>query len=223
VSWLITFGTVTAMKEKHTLSFKEIRKKWHFPQLKIKVAYNAKKICPTKLNDPYLLYYYFMGQWDDKLFDAQEHLMVLFMNRSMRVIGHALIGKGNAYSCICHVKLIASIALLCAADCIVMAHNHPGGTARPSPADKKIFRMACRLFKMLDLPNIDSLVLSRRGFYSLKFDRFFNVNSGGKQLELVLQTTKRKKKPCIEKFPLTQKGIISSSLPSRRSRAAQTS
>src|ERR1700744_4058629 len=97
------------------ISLRKIKKDWHFPALEIEARYDGSTICPTTFNNPLLSYQYFMGQWNMDLIDIQEQIMVMFLNNGLKVIGHRLIGTGDAKSARIYTKLIAGIAINCMA------------------------------------------------------------------------------------------------------------
>jgi DNA repair protein RadC len=49
---------------------------------------------------------------------------------------------------------------------IVLAHNHPSGTAAPSPEDVSFTRQMTRAGALLGVPLVDHLVVARRGYFS---------------------------------------------------------
>ena len=68
----------------------------------------------------------------------QEHFIVAYLNRCNRVLGvyHSSIGGIN--STVVDPRLILGTALKLAASGIILAHNHPSGSMKPSPQDKEI-------------------------------------------------------------------------------------
>jgi DNA repair protein RadC len=75
---------------------------------------------------------------------------------------------GGIASTIVDIRLIFSIALKSASTSIVISHNHPSGTLKPSQQDlalTKRLREGCQIF---EIKLVDHLILSPYGnFYSM--------------------------------------------------------
>ena len=154
------------------ISLKKIRRNWHFPALEIEARYDGSRICPAKFNNPRLVYEYFLGQWDMNLIDIQEQIMAMFLNNGLNVIGHRLIGTGDAKSARVYTNLIAGIAINCMAERVIIAHNHPSGTLAPSNADKRACRHLGATLDLVDIVLQDFLIISRGGFWSYRDESF---------------------------------------------------
>ncbi|WP_394370161.1 JAB domain-containing protein [Sphingobacterium spiritivorum] len=66
------------------------------------------------------------------------------------------------------MRLIMSLALLCNATRIVVAHNHPSGTMTPSLADHALTNKIIEAGKVLDIQLLDHIVLTSNSYYSFK-------------------------------------------------------
>ncbi|MDR3274041.1 MAG: DNA repair protein RadC [Puniceicoccales bacterium] len=78
------------------------------------------------------------------------------------------IGRGSA-SCV-HVDLrkILEIALSRHASCIIFAHNHPCGDARPSDIDECITRKAKAAAELLGITLVDHIIISKVDEFSFR-------------------------------------------------------
>ncbi|WP_432709525.1 JAB domain-containing protein, partial [Pedobacter sp.] len=63
-------------------------------------------------------------------------------------------------------KLIFISALKAAASSIILCHTHPSGEMRPSNEDIKLTKRIVDGGKLLDIPVMDHLIISRHQFYS---------------------------------------------------------
>ncbi|WP_150451478.1 JAB domain-containing protein [Arenibacter lacus] len=45
-------------------------------------------------------------------------------------------------------------------------HNHPSGNLNPSEADKQISTKLKNASKLLNIPTLDSIIITREGYYS---------------------------------------------------------
>jgi DNA repair protein RadC len=96
----------------------------------------------------------------------QEQFVVLYLNRANRVIGSYQLSKGGITGTIADVRLILSVALKTLATGLILAHNHPSGSLKPSEADKQITNKIRQAAKLLDIELIDHIIMRSEGYYS---------------------------------------------------------
>ena len=92
-------------------------------QVTYKPAITDKPIIRSSLDAYQVLKEFF----DDNTIGLQEQFVVLYMNRSNRVLGIFPVSKGGITGCIVDVRLILSVALTTATTGITLANNHPSG------------------------------------------------------------------------------------------------
>lgn len=90
----------------------------------------------------------------------REEIIVLYFNRSNKMIGYFRAGTGGIAGAYTDIKLIIGTALKCAASGIIIAHNHPSGSLMPSEADKRIARKLKKCCALLEINLIDFLILA---------------------------------------------------------------
>jgi DNA repair protein RadC len=106
-----------------------------------------------------------------QLDDDQEHLVLLVLNLSQEVTGYKVISSGNERTSLANGKTIFRNALLLGASYIVLAHNHPSGKLKPSNADIRFTNKAIEAGKTLDIPVLDHIILTQKGYISLRDER----------------------------------------------------
>jgi DNA repair protein RadC len=62
--------------------------------------------------------------------------------------------------------MIFKTALDARATAFIAVHNHPSGSLSPSQADIELTRRLRKAGEVLDLPLLDHLIVSERGYYS---------------------------------------------------------
>ena len=92
--------------------------------------------------------------------DYQEQFVVLFLNRSNKVIGGNLISSGTISSCLVDIKQIFSIAMKSLSSGIIISHNHPSGSKTPSNQDKFLNEKIKKGCEILDLSLIDNIIVT---------------------------------------------------------------
>ncbi len=106
----------------------------------------------------------------DSFMDYREGAYLVLMNKSNEVLGVSSISLGGIDSTIMDIRMIAQLSLLSNATNIIVVHNHPSGTLRPSDSDVSISKRILESMRHFDIELIDSIIVSSEGYYSLKTD-----------------------------------------------------
>lgn len=102
----------------------------------------------------------------EDIIDFREFAFVVYLNRQNKVIGVLKISEGGCAGTVIDNKLVFQGALLANAQAIILSHNHPSGTLRPSEADIQLTEKAVQLGDLMDLPVLDHIILTSEGYYS---------------------------------------------------------
>ncbi len=95
-----------------------------------------------------------------------EEVWILLLNRRNEVIKEFRLTSGSSIASVFDTKMIIKRALLEDAQGLVMCHNHPSGTLRPSPQDDNITRKLIEACKTMDLRMLDHVIITVGGYYS---------------------------------------------------------
>lgn len=95
-----------------------------------------------------------------------EECWAIFLNRANRLIEVVQISKGGRAGTVVDAKILFTEALKHNASSIILAHNHPSGSLRPSQADRELTRAVTAAGKNLALPVLDHIIISEIGYYS---------------------------------------------------------
>ena len=95
-----------------------------------------------------------------------EEFWVLFMDRGNKVIDKAQVSIGGMDATIADGKIIFRKAIEKQAASIVLSHNHPSGTLRPSQADIDLTMKLKRAALLLDMRVMDHLIVADGGYFS---------------------------------------------------------
>ena len=95
-----------------------------------------------------------------------EEFWIVLLNRSGKVLGKELISKGGLTGTVADPKIIFNIALQQHAASIVLTHNHPSGSLKPSQLDIDLTKKIADAGKMLDINVLDHIIITNDGFYS---------------------------------------------------------
>lgn len=100
-------------------------------------------------------------QWLD-----HEEFWVYYLSQCGEVIYEKMVGKGGLNATVVDVRVIISQALKCNAASMILIHNHPSGTLKPSMHDMAITKKVCDAAKIFDLRVLDHLIIAHTGHYS---------------------------------------------------------
>jgi len=109
----------------------------------------------------------FMRPYFDEVMDDHEEVKILHLSRSNHIVNvhHASVGDVNG--CLIPIKLILQQALVIKCSGILAFHNHPSGTLKPSAMDIQVTKKLRDACKLLELPLLDHIILTREGYYSM--------------------------------------------------------
>ncbi|WP_144603819.1 JAB domain-containing protein [Algoriphagus algorifonticola] len=96
----------------------------------------------------------------------REEFIILYLNRSNRVLGYFKAFVGGNSSVICDVKIILAVALKGMASSIILSHNHPSGNLSPSEQDLRLTKRVKSACKEIDIELLDHLVIGSNGGYT---------------------------------------------------------
>ena len=76
--------------------------------------------------------------WEEGKMELVEQFKVLFLNRANKVICLYNVSSGGVTGTVADPKLIFMAALRVNAVSIILCHNHPSGSIKPSRADEEV-------------------------------------------------------------------------------------
>jgi DNA repair protein RadC len=97
---------------------------------------------------------------------SHEVFAVVFLNQSNRIIHFEIVSSGGITGTVADPRLILKKALEEEAVSLILCHNHPSGSLKPSRADEELtikLREAARFF---DIKVLDHLIVSTDGYFS---------------------------------------------------------
>lgn len=107
--------------------------------------------------------HFFMAQLQDKL---HEVFAVAYLNRANKINHLEVISEGGITGTVADPRIILKKALEHNAVNIVLCHNHPSGSLKPSRADELLTRKIKEAAQLLDMNVIDHIIVSEEGYYS---------------------------------------------------------
>ncbi|TYC12853.1 JAB domain-containing protein [Bizionia gelidisalsuginis] len=95
-----------------------------------------------------------------------EEFWIIYLNNSNKVIQKSQLSKGGITGTLVDVRLVLKTALEVGATGLLLAHNHPSGTLKPSTADKQITEKLKMAAQSLDLKVLDHLIVTETTYFS---------------------------------------------------------
>jgi DNA repair protein RadC len=95
-----------------------------------------------------------------------EVFAVLFLNQANKVNHFEIISRGGISGTIADPKVIFKTALEHNATSLVLSHNHPSGSLRPSRQDEDLTYKIKEAARFLDIKVIDHIIVSEEGYFS---------------------------------------------------------
>ena len=99
--------------------------------------------------------------------ERQEHFSMITLNGAHEVIHYHLISKGTVNQSLVHPREVFAEAIAERAAAIICVHNHPSGNLTPSREDEEITKRLEEAGKLLGIPLLDHIIISKNGFQSL--------------------------------------------------------
>lgn len=95
-----------------------------------------------------------------------EQFWIILLNRANQVLKQQPVSLGGVSGTLADPKVIFKHALDNLASGIILVHNHPSGTLKPSEADIRLTNQLKTSGKMLEIPVLDHLIFTDEGFFS---------------------------------------------------------
>ncbi len=97
----------------------------------------------------------------------KEHLRGIYLSSHYRVVHDEIISIGTLDANIIHPREVFKPALEYSAAAVILVHNHPSGSVRPSDADREVTIQLREAGKLLGIDLIDHVVVTKSGFSSI--------------------------------------------------------
>lgn len=95
-----------------------------------------------------------------------EEFWILYLNNSNKVLEKSQLSKGGITGTLVDVRLVLKTALQLGAVGLILTHNHPSGTLKPSQADKNITQKLKTAGESLDIKVLDHVIITEKAYFS---------------------------------------------------------
>ena len=97
-----------------------------------------------------------------------EKFYIFCLNAKKKLIRSTCLLKGTSSRVIVEPSIVVKEALFCNAVSVVFAHNHPGGTLRPSEADIELTLNLKEILTSINIELSDHIIVANGQYYSLR-------------------------------------------------------
>ena len=97
-----------------------------------------------------------------------EECWVLYLSASNRILERMRLSQGGVQATVVDHRLLIKRALELLSTQLILVHNHPSGSARPSEPDKELTRRVADAAALFDIRVVDHLILTRGDSYSFR-------------------------------------------------------
>jgi len=95
-----------------------------------------------------------------------EEFWGVYLNNANKVLQTLQLSKGGITGTIVDVRLTLKTALELGAVGVILAHNHPSGTLKPSQADRQLTKKMKLAGESLDIKILDHLIITEKAYFS---------------------------------------------------------
>ncbi len=99
-------------------------------------------------------------------FKKHEIFAVLYLNQANKIKHTEIVSEGGITGTVADPRIILKKALENDAVNIILCHNHPSGSTKPSRADEELTKKIKQAAAFLDIKVLDHIIVSEEGYYS---------------------------------------------------------
>jgi DNA repair protein RadC len=98
---------------------------------------------------------------------SKEHLRGIYLNTHYKVIRDEVISIGTVDANLVHPREVFKPALEYSAAAVILVHNHPSGSTKPSATDLEVTEQLVSVGKLLGIDLIDHVIVAGNSFLSI--------------------------------------------------------
>ncbi|WP_018615736.1 JAB domain-containing protein [Segetibacter koreensis] len=111
-------------------------------------------------------YHILLQLWDHNKIEFIEQFKVLLLNRAQKVLGIYEVSTGGISGTIADPRIIFVAALKANASGIVISHNHPSGSLKPSRQDEELTQKLKHAGQFLEIKLLDHIIITSESYLS---------------------------------------------------------
>lgn len=116
-----------------------------------------------KMDKPQLVYDFMRPRIQDL---THEESWVMLLNNDARLVKLVHLSSGGLTDTSVDVRVVLKEALLAESTCIILIHNHPSGSIRPSTIDNQLTDTVKKAGDVMKIRLLDHVIVADGGYYS---------------------------------------------------------
>ncbi len=99
-------------------------------------------------------------------YKSHELFIAIYLNNAHKILHHEIISEGGLTGTVADPRVIVKKALTYNAVFIILCHNHPSGSLKPSKADETLTNKIKDAAMFFDIKVLDHIIVSTEGYFS---------------------------------------------------------
>lgn len=99
-------------------------------------------------------------------YKSHELFIAIYLNNAQKILHHEIISEGGLTGTVADPRIIIKKALTYNATSIILCHNHPSGSLKPSKADETLTKKIRDAAILFDIKVLDHIIVSSEGYFS---------------------------------------------------------
>lgn len=104
--------------------------------------------------------------FDADSIEWHETFVIIALNQANKVLGFYKLSSGGIDMVACDPRMVFQFALLSNATSLIIAHNHPSGSLKPSREDEEMTHKIKSAGSFLSIKLLDHVIVTSEGYYS---------------------------------------------------------
>jgi DNA repair protein RadC len=139
----------------------------------LKVTFTRKRVNDDLLTKPVDSPEQVYALFEDMQNETKEKVVVLHLNPQLEVLSYEVAAIGTGIQALTDPVELFRNAMLARAHSLIVVHNHPSGTCKPSQADIDISAQLVDVGKLLGIPLQDFIIIGDDSYSSFREERRF--------------------------------------------------
>jgi DNA repair protein RadC len=99
-------------------------------------------------------------------YHTKEVFVVMYLNQANKILHHEIVSEGGITGTVADPRIILQRALEHNATALILSHNHPSGSLKPSRADETLTEKIKTAASYFDIKVMDHIIVSEEGYFS---------------------------------------------------------
>lgn len=150
--------------------------KINLPEIKLSYVTSAKNSFSQRITsskDAEKIFRKLFGKGEMEL---REQVIILYLNNTNKVIGYYRHSMGGIAGSVIDPRLILATALKSLSTGIILCHNHPSGSLKPSKSDIKISIQLKEAVRHMEIDLLDHIIITKKDYYSMADNKDFGLD-----------------------------------------------